>query len=98
MGKKKDLRTKVEEDHSEWAGAVSTLSTSELDTMILRFAKYREELIQFKEADEELKKAREVVKDLNAPHKDNLNINALKTKYLIMLLGEKGGNTSGTIK
>jgi hypothetical protein len=97
-GKKKNLRQVVEEQHSDWASTVQGLSIEELDNMILRYAKYREEIKEFREKDEELNKAKELVKELNAPYRENLKINEMKTKYLIMLLGEKGGNTSGSIK
>lgn len=98
MAKKKDLRSVIEDDHQTWAEAVKGLSIQELDNMILRFAKYKDELEEFKKADQELADAKETVKELNAPHSENLKINGLKTKYLILLLGEKGGNTSGSIK
>lgn len=95
---KKSLREKVESEHSDWVSTVQGLSVDELDKMILRYAKYREEIKEFREKDEELNKAKELVKELNAPHSENLKFNEQKTKYLILLLGEKGGNTSGSLK
>lgn len=96
--KKKTNREVVEEQHADWASTVQGLSVSELETMLLRFAKYRQEIKDFKEADEQLKEAKELVKHLSAPHNENLKGNEQKTKYLIMLIGEKGGNTSGSLK
>lgn len=94
---KKGFRELVEEQHADWAIGIQSMSTSELDNMILRYAKYREEIKEFRDKDEELARAKDLVKELNAPHRENLKINELKTKYLIMVLGEKGGNTSGSI-
>lgn len=95
MSKRKTVREQVEEQFGDWAGTVQGLSVAELDSMILRYAKYREEIKDFREKDEQLQKAKEMVKELSAPHRDNLKGNEMKTKYLITLLGEKGGNTSG---
>jgi hypothetical protein len=95
MAKKKSLKEQVEEQFQDWANSVQGLSVSELDSMILRYAKYREEIKDFRESDEQLQKAKEMVKELSAPHRENLKGNEIKTKYLISLLGEKGGNTSG---
>ena len=95
---KKSLRETVEGEHQDWVSTVQGLSIDELDKMILRYAKYREEIKEFREKDEQLNQAKELVKELSAPHRENLKINEQKTKYLIMLLGEKGGNTSGSIK
>jgi hypothetical protein len=95
---KKSLRETVESEHQEWVSTVQGLSIEELDNMILRYAKYREEIKESREKDEQLNQAKELVKELGAPYRENLKINEQKTKYLIMLLGEKGGNTSGSIK
>jgi len=95
---KKSFREIVESEHSEWVSTVQGLSIEELDNMILRYAKYREEIKESREKDEQLNEAKELVKELSAPYRENLKINEQKTKYLIMLLGEKGGNTSGAIK
>jgi trehalose/maltose hydrolase-like predicted phosphorylase len=97
MAKKKSLRETVEEQHQDWVSTVQSLSVEELDKMILRYAKYREEIKEAREKDEELNRAKEIVKELGAPYRENLKINEQKTKYLIMLLGEKGGNTSGSV-
>jgi hypothetical protein len=97
MAKKKSLREIVEEQHRDWVSTVQGLSVEELDKMILRYAKYREEIKEAREKDEELNRAKEIVKELSAPYRENLKINEQKTKYLIMLLGEKGGNTSGSV-
>ena len=95
---KKSLRETVESEHQDWVSTVQGLSIEELDKMILRYAKYREEIKEFRERDEQLNQAKELVKELSAPHRKNLKTNEQKTKYLIMLLGEKGGNTSGSLK
>jgi hypothetical protein len=95
---KKNFREIVESEHQEWVSTVQGLSIEELDNMILRYAKYREEIKEAREKDEQLNQAKELVKELSAPYRENLKINEQKTKYLIMLLGEKGGNTSGSIK
>jgi hypothetical protein len=97
MAKKKSFREIVEEQHQDWVSTVQGLSVEELDKMILRYAKYREEIKEAREKDEELNRVKELVKELGAPYRENLKINEQKTKYLIMLLGEKGGNTSGSV-
>jgi hypothetical protein len=97
MGKKKTVRQQVEEQFQEWTDSVQGLSVSDLDSMILRYAKYREEIKDAKEKDETLQKTKELIKELSAPYRESLKANELKTKYLITLLGEKGGETSGKV-
>lgn len=98
MAKGKTLREKVESQFGDWTSTVQGLSIQELDAQILRYTKYREEIKESKTKDEQLLKTQELLKELSAPYKDAVKATELKTQYLIMLLGEKGGDTSGTAK
>lgn len=93
---KKSLREKVEKEHGDWVNGVQGLTVSQLEDRLLRYAKYQSELEEFKEKDLELERVSELKKELEAPHKENMKANKMKQKYLIMLIGEKGGNTSGS--
>lgn len=88
---KKTFREIVEEQHSDWAGSVQGLKLEELDQRLLALAKYQEELNEFKDQDVQLEQAQDLVKELSAPHKENMKANKLKQKYVIMLIKEKGG-------
>lgn len=95
---KKSLKEKIESDFQDWADMVKAMSISELDSTILRFAKYREEIEESFKNNPKLKEVRDLKSDLEAPFKENLKHNKMKTKYLIMLLNEKGGDSTGTAK
>lgn len=96
MARKKTLREQVEEQFGEWTDGVVGLSVSDLDSMLLRYAKYREDVKETRKNDEKLNQTIELKKELEAPYKDSLKAIELKSRYLLLLIGEKGGDTSGT--
>lgn len=97
MAKKKTLREEVEDKYGEFANSVAGLGVGELDSLLLRYAKYREEVKESKKEDEQLIKTAELKKELEAPYKDSLKAIDLKSRYLLILIGEKGGDTSGSV-
>ena len=98
MAKSKTLREQVEEKYGEWVDTVVGLNVEKLDSLLLSYTKHREEVRDSKAKDEKLLQTLELKKELEAPYKDSLKAIDLKTRYLLMLIGEKGGNTSGTPK
>jgi len=98
MARKKTLREQIEEQYGEFADSVVALGVSELDSMLLRYTKYREEVKESKLHDEQLQKTAELKKELEAPYRDALKAIDLKSRYLLLLIGEKGGDTSGSLK
>ena len=85
------VKNKVEKDFPEFAGEVAGLSIEELNARITHCAKASEAVQGAKEADEELENTKELVKQLLAPYREALAANRLKTRYLIALIKEKGG-------
>jgi hypothetical protein len=89
---KKTLAEKVQKEMPEFAGTVDGLSVDELEKRISTYAKEGESVETAKENDEGLQAAKEQVKEFNAPYSDAKKAIRMKIKYLIQLVGEKGGS------
>lgn len=75
----------------EFVSIVNGQSLKDLNDNLLTLAKYAQEVITSQKADEALSKAKEEVKELNAPYKEALKANANKQRYVALLLEEKKG-------
>ena len=75
---------------SEIASELRSLSVKELEYKLLQLAKHREAITTTKNEDEELSSAKEVVKELDAPYKEQLKENNLKSRIMALLITEKG--------
>lgn len=95
---KKSFKEQVQEMYGEWTDGLNTLSVEELDKMILRYAKHREEVKEDRKNNERLNELAELKKELEAPYRDSLKAIDIKTRYLLTLLAEKGGDATGSIK
>jgi FtsZ-binding cell division protein ZapB len=83
------LKTKVKEQMPEFTDAVDNAQLPELEAQLLKYAKYREETEMAKKKDEGLEKAKNVVKELQAPYNETINALKLKTAYLGLLIAER---------
>ena len=68
-----------------------SLTTSELEFKLLQFAKYKEQIVSTRNADIDLQRAKDEVKELSAPYKEQLKDNELKSRFIALLLNELKG-------
>ena len=85
------LKTKVEKKYPDFVEEVERLSVAELEHRLIGYAKNNAETEKARENDEELQKAKDTVKYLNEPYKDAIAAIKDKTKYILTLIEEKGG-------
>ena len=83
------LKTKVKEQMPEFTDAVDNADLPTLEAQLLKYAKYREETEMAKKKDEGLEKAKNVVKELQAPYNETINALKLKTAYLGLLIADR---------
>jgi len=88
---KKSNREQVQENYPEFATEVEGLSADQLNNKLATLAKYAEETETAKEDDEALEQAKAEAAELAAPYRDAKKAIRAKSKYVIALLKEKGG-------
>ena len=88
---KKSLRDIIRDDHEAFFHEVERLSVADLDRRLNGLAKHAEEIDEAKENNPDLKEAREELNKIAGPFRDAKKTNKLKTKYVIQLIKEKGG-------
>lgn len=90
------LKNKCQKNYADFTNSQDGLSVEELEKNLLRYARYREETLMHKSKDENLKRAKETVAELNAPYQETLAALKLKMAYLNILLEEKTSNEEET--
>ena len=73
------------------ASEFRSLSSTDMEYKLLQLAKHKEDIISTKNADVALQSAKDEVKELNAPYKDQLKQNELKARFLALLIKELKG-------
>lgn len=91
MRQEKSIKEKVQKEYPEFVEAVDGLSVDALEKKISTYAKELEKSEQHKKDNEALKNAAYEKSLLEAPYRDVKKAIGLKVKYLIDLIGEKGG-------
>lgn len=86
------FEAKVQRDMPEFALEVARLGVQDLKNRIAGYAKALSESEQCMENDETLRSAKENAKELGAPYRDVKKAVAIKTRYILDLIEEKGGN------
>lgn len=89
VDKEELLKTKVREQMPEFTDAVDNAPLAKLEAEMLKYSNYREETEMAKQKDEGLAKAKNEVKELQAPYNETLKALKMKTAYLGLLIGEK---------
>ena len=87
--KEEALKTKAQTDFPEFTDAVDSAKLEDLEKKLLEYAKYREQTAMAQKSDEGLEKAKNTVKELNAPYNETLNALKIKTAYINILIEEK---------
>lgn len=90
---KKDIRVTVQKLFPEFPEVVDSLSVDDLEKRLSQYAKEAENVQDAKEADEALEEAKNQVSEYSAPYSDAKKAIRLKMRYLIALIGDKGGST-----
>lgn len=84
------LETKLNNKHGEsYIQGLLELSKKELEHKLLLLAQHKEEVVTTRNNDEEYQLAKEKVKELNAPYKEQLGENKLKSRYIHLLLKDR---------
>lgn len=88
---KKTIQEIVQKAHPAFTGEVDSLSLVDLEKRLNALAKGAEENEEAKENDEDLELAQEQVSQMAAPYREYKKANRQKTRYIISLIKEKGG-------
>lgn len=88
----KSVKEQVQEKHKEFASEVDGLSDAALRARIVSLQQALAESEQHKEENEALIQARAEVTELSGPYNDVKKAVKLKTRYILTLIEEKGGN------
>ena len=72
----------------EFTAEIRGLSEKGKNDSLLQLSKYAQEIITAQKEDEALTEAKEKVKDLNAPYRDSLKVNAAKQRFIALLITE----------
>jgi len=91
MRQKKTVSERVQKELPEFADTVAGLSVDELHGRLAELAKASEAVEEQKEQDEALETAKETQKELMSPYRDAKKAIRLKSRYIISLIKEKGG-------
>jgi hypothetical protein len=89
---KKSIQERVQKELPEFVEVVAGLSVAELEQRLATEAKNAERIEEQKENDEGLEEAKAQVAELSAPYRDAKKVVRLKSRYLISLIKEKGGD------
>jgi len=93
------MKTKVQKQFPDFVEMVDAMNVEALEDRLNIYAKEQEKVKKAKEADVDLKNAKELAKnakelasELAAPYNEAKKAIDLKTSYIISLIGEKGGD------
>ena len=91
---KKDWRAKFEAEFPDFVDVVAGMGTEELDSKLLQYAKEAEAIRKGKEEKigAILERMSEEKKTLEGPYKDAAKANNLKQRYIVHMIGERGGD------
>lgn len=85
------VKDKVYKKHPLFVEEVQGLNIEQLEARIVGLQKGLEESEAHREANEELKNARDAYATLRGPYDDVRNAVKLKTRFIVELIREKGG-------
>lgn len=89
---KKTINEIVEKEYPEFVEDVVGLTVDALKTRLSTYAIELDRSEQAEEADEALQAAKALVSELSGPYRDIKKALKLKRKYIVKLIGEKGGD------
>lgn len=68
---------------------IRALNPEQLKKKMQEYAMYRQELIDFKANDKDLREAKKKVSELNAPHNENIRANDKITRFVSLVIKDK---------
>lgn len=89
---KKNVVETVQKEFPEFAAVVESLGVQELEMKLASYAKENEKVIDAQEADESLQSAKGHASELQGPYTDAKKAIRLKSRYLISLIRDRGGD------
>lgn len=89
---KKNVKQTVEELYPDFTSEVGALPLDSLEKRLSSYAKRAEEIEEAKEGDEELERTKELLSELAAPYRDGKKEVRLKSRYIIAMIKDRGGN------
>jgi hypothetical protein len=88
----KDVRSTVEKKYPEFVNEVAGMPLAELEKRLSTYAKQVERVNTDLEDNQKIASARELLSELLGPYRDTKKALRLKTKYVIELIKERGGD------
>lgn len=79
-----------ERDRGDFIDAIRSADFLTLDAKLLGLAKHREEIKNTKARDNDLKKASETKKNLEAPYREQMRMNEKLARFVALIMQEKG--------
>jgi hypothetical protein len=70
------------------------MSVKELEFKLLQLAKHSEEITSTMNDDEQYQSAKELVKEMAQPYREQANANKLKRRFIHLLIKEKGNDSN----
>ena len=89
---KESIRKTIHKEYPGFSEGVDGLSVNDLEKRLSTYAKEAEKVEDQKESDQELEQTRATLSELTAPYRDAKKAIRLKSKYIIGLIREKGGD------
>jgi hypothetical protein len=86
----KKYSKKITEADAEFLDNVMGLDTDDIKKKILECEGHIYEIENAKDADEELVKTREKMKEMTAPYRETKTLETAKLKYMLFILEERG--------
>ena len=90
MSREAKIRKQVEDGYETFLSMTESMSTEELKKELSILANHREEVNFAKAGDEELKQAKDAVKELAGPYNDAVKALNVKMAFVHILLKERG--------
>lgn len=90
-------KTKVQKQFPDFVEMVDSMNVEALETRLNIYAKEAQKVKNAQEEDVDLKNAKDLVTELNAPYKDAKKALEMKMGYIITLIGEKGGDAENDL-
>lgn len=88
--KEEKLIKKIQKDFPEFYQSLQSSSLDELKAKLTTHAKHRENTLKAREECEPLQAAKETARELAAPFNETLSNISMRTKYIYLLMREKG--------
>lgn len=94
--RKDKVKAKLEKEQRVFVEVADAMSVKDLEAKILSYTKERENLKDILKTKDEIVRAANLLKEIKQPFSDGIKMIDLKVAYMISLIEEKGGDSSGS--